>query len=68
MNVMNAMRYVFKVFTIAFYIENSHLICSANQMTGFYKKRNSDVVLMSLLVTLNTFRTTFSTLIYCFHL
>ena len=26
---------------VAFYIESSHLICSPNQMTGFYKKCNA---------------------------
>ena len=27
--------------SVAFHIETSHLICCANQMTGFYMKRNT---------------------------
>ena len=27
--------------SVAFYIETSYLICTANQMTGFYMKRNT---------------------------
>ena len=29
--------------SIAFHIETSHLICSANQMTGFYMKCNTEL-------------------------
>ena len=28
-------------FSVAFHIETGHLICSANQMTGFYMKRSA---------------------------
>ena len=28
-------------FSVTFHIEHSHLICSANQMTGFYMKCNA---------------------------
>ena len=29
--------------SVAFHIETSHLICIANQMTGFYMKRNAEL-------------------------
>ena len=29
------------IFSVAFHIETSHLICIANQMTGFYMKCNT---------------------------
>ena len=30
-------------FSDAFHIETSHLICSSNQMTGFYMKCNTEL-------------------------
>ena len=27
--------------SVAVHVDNSHLICTANQMTGFYKKYNT---------------------------
>ena len=34
--------------SVAFHIETSHLICSANQMTGFYMKFDTGVKLVNL--------------------
>ena len=35
--------------SVAFQIETSHLICSANQVTGFYMKCNTGLKLFNLL-------------------
>ena len=41
---------------IAFYIETSHLICTANQVTGVYMKRNTELKWVDeyLLLSFNT--------------
>ena len=39
--------------TITFYIETSHLICFANQVTGFYVKSNTGMKLVNSLLTSN---------------
>ena len=41
--------------TVTFYIETSHLICIANQMTGFYMKCNTGMKWVNLVITVNTF-------------
>ena len=30
-------------FSVAFHVETNHLICGANQMTGFYMKCNTEL-------------------------
>ena len=41
--------------SVAFHIETSHLICTANQMTGFYIKRNTGLKWIQLYLSVSFF-------------